>query len=291
MRDTDWEILYELYRTPNLTKAANLLYITQPALTKRLQRMEEEFQISIVDRTQRGLHFTPEGAYLARRAELHLDFLRETRTELEKMRSHSGRRITIGASYTYSKYALTDILIQYTSSHPDIQFNVINEQSDLLFRRMLEGSVDAAFVRGDYEGPVGRLLIGQNKAYLVTKEPVSLASLPSMQRICYQTTSQTRALLDRWWQDRLGLEPPAGMEVGYVDVAWQMIDKGLGYTCCFLPEPFENQYDLHLTPLEQADGSPVVRNTWFLYPGGGALPKHLEEFVHYIAETLPPPPT
>jgi len=42
MKDSDWEILYELHRNPNMTKVANLLYITQPSLTKRLQHMEAE---------------------------------------------------------------------------------------------------------------------------------------------------------------------------------------------------------------------------------------------------------
>ena len=40
MKDSDWEILYELYKNPNMTKVANLLYMTQPSLTKRLQHME-----------------------------------------------------------------------------------------------------------------------------------------------------------------------------------------------------------------------------------------------------------
>lgn len=51
MKDSDWEILYELHRNPNMTKVANLLYITQPSLTKRLQHMEAEFQVTIVNRT------------------------------------------------------------------------------------------------------------------------------------------------------------------------------------------------------------------------------------------------
>lgn len=286
MRDTDWEILYTLYRTPNLTKAAGLLYLTQPSLTKRLQRMEAEFQVSIVDRTQRGLCFTPEGEYLAHRAELYLAFLRETQAVLDKIRAQDGRSITLGASYTYSKYALTDILTQYAAVHPEVRFNVVNEQSDLLFHKLLEGSVDAAFLRGDYEGPVKRVLIGQNQAFLVTQGPTSLDALSGLQRICYRTNSQTRELLDRWWRDRLGTEPPPGMEAGYIDVAWQMVGRGLGYTCCFLPDQFENQYGLHLTPLEYADGSPVVRNTWLLYPDGGSLPKHLADFIRYAVQEL-----
>ena len=40
MKDSDWEILHELYLNPNLTRVANQLYMTQPSLTKRLQHME-----------------------------------------------------------------------------------------------------------------------------------------------------------------------------------------------------------------------------------------------------------
>ena len=40
MKDTDWEILYRLYETPNMTKVADMLYISQPSLTKRVKSME-----------------------------------------------------------------------------------------------------------------------------------------------------------------------------------------------------------------------------------------------------------
>ena len=43
MKDSDWEILYALYKKPNITKVANMLFMTQPSLTKRLQQMEKEY--------------------------------------------------------------------------------------------------------------------------------------------------------------------------------------------------------------------------------------------------------
>ena len=89
MKDTDWEILCELYKNPNMTKVANLLYITQPSLTKRIQHMEEEFQVTIVNRTTKGLEFTKEGAYLAEQARKYLDFLGETRDTLKEMKEHA----------------------------------------------------------------------------------------------------------------------------------------------------------------------------------------------------------
>lgn len=286
MKDTDWEILHELYRNPNMTKVANKLYITQPSLTKRLQHMEMEFQITIVNRTPKGLEFTPEGEFLAKQAAKYQEFMKETLEKLKEFKEKVQGTILIGSAYTYSKYTLTDILVRYTASHPQTNFEILNEPSNLLFRRMLEGSIDAGFVRGDYEGPVNQVLVERNQGYLVTKEPIELNNLLTMQKISYKSNDKSRALLDGWWQDRFGTEPPQGMSIGYIDFAWQLIDRGMGYTYCFLPPNFRNEYGLFLTPLERTDGSKVIRNTWFVYSKNKRMPKVLEEFVWYIEKEI-----
>ena len=282
MKDSDWEILYELYKNPNMTKVANLLYMTQPSLTKRLQHMETEFQTSIVNRTPKGLEFTPEGEYLAERAEKYLEFMKETKEKLEEFKEKTKDSILIGSSYTYSKYTLSDILVRYTADHPHTTFEIINEQSNILFRKMLEDSIDVGFIRGDYEGAVHQVLVAQNQGYLVTKEPVDIEDLPKMQRIGYKTNDRTQELLNSWWEDRFHTEAPSGMAVGYIDFAWQLINKGLGYTCCFLPDDFQNEYNLCLTPLVKADGTEVIRNTLFVYSKNKRISRTLEEFIDYI---------
>lgn len=286
MKDTDWEILYELYKNPNMTKVANLLYITQPSLTKRLQHMEDEFQIDIVNRTPKGLEFTQEGKYLAEQAGKYLDFLKATKEKLEKMKEKMQDTILIGSSYTYSKYTLTDVLVEYNKSHPNTKFEIINDQSNILFRKMLGGTIDVGFIRGDYDGAVNKTLIAKNQAYLVTKAPVKFSDLPAMQWIGYKTNDRTEELLNDWWKDSYGTEMPSGMSVGYIDFAWQLINKGLGYTCCFLPHNFENEYDLCLTPLTKKDGSPVIRNTWFVYSKNKQISSALEAFIKYIEQEI-----
>lgn len=286
MKDSDWEIVYELYKNPNMTKVANKLYITQPSLTKRLQHMEMEFQITIAERTPKGLKFTPEGIFLAKQAEEYLKFLKETKMKLEEFREKTQGTILIGSAYTYSKYTLTDVLVKYTREHPHTNFEIVNEPSNILFRRMLEGSIDVGFIRGDYKGTVNQVLVEQNEGYLVTKEPVALEDLPNMQKISYKTNDKTLELLDGWWKNQFGTEPVHGMAVGYIDFAWQLIDKGLGYTYCFLPHNFQNEYNLCLTPLKKKDGSSVIRNTWFVYSKDKRVPKVLEAFIDYIEREI-----
>src|SRR4051812_18429961 len=66
--ERDWMVLQALYREKNITKAAQHLYISQPALTNRLQQLEKDFGVKIVNRGRRGVQFTPQGEYLAKSA-------------------------------------------------------------------------------------------------------------------------------------------------------------------------------------------------------------------------------
>ena len=84
MRDFDWEIIDELYRNPNVSRAAAALYMTQPTLTKRLQHIERELGVSIAERTPKGLVFTPEGTYLAGRAAEHKEFVEQTKRAIRE---------------------------------------------------------------------------------------------------------------------------------------------------------------------------------------------------------------
>ncbi len=287
MKDSDWEILYELHKTPNMTKVANSLYMTQPSLTKRLQHMEEEFGVAIVNRTPKGLKFTVEGEYLAQRAKLQMEFMKETMETLKEMEESKKTIIRIGSCYTYSKYTLAEIMVPYKQLHPEVQFDVVMGPSQQLFRDLLEDKVDVAFVRGDYEGKVNQTLIENNVAYLVTKEPIDdLEKLQDMQMISYRTNDKTRELLEEWWKDRFAQDLPAGMEAGYVDFTWQLISKGLGYTICFLVDNFTNEYNLCLKPLLKKDGSKLIRNTWFMTQQSKRLPKEIVEFSDFVEKQL-----
>ena len=281
MKDSDWRILYELHKTSNLTKTANLLFMTQPTLTKRLKQMETEWGCTIVDRTPKGLTFTAEGNFLATQAEKYLDLFRDTKDELKKLQEAALTEIVIGASYTYSKYSLADVLVPYQIAHPNIKFRIVNDSSDALYRQVLDGSVDVGFLRGDYEGPVNRTLLGETRGFLVTKGAVEVSALPGMHRLDYKTNEKTTRILNRWWEMCFESAYPSGMMVGHIDGAWKLIDEGMGYALSFLPENFENRYQLTLTPLTWPDGTPVTRKTWFVYPKEKRLPEKLADFIKY----------
>lgn len=283
MKDSDWNILYELYKTPNITKVAKRLYITQPSLTKRLQGIEEEFQIKIVNRTTKGVEFTKEGELLAEKAAQYIEFINQTRQELRSIASANKEVIVIGSAYTYSKYVLTDLLFDYSLTH-NVQFEVITEPSNLLFRKICDGDIDIAFVKGDYEGDVKMTKVEENTAYIMTNKEIDFEELPEMVKIDYKISDKTKSLLDNWWKEKYESSSAGTMNVGYIDVAWQLVSRGLGYTCCFLPENYKNEYNMTLTPMVMNSGETVKRNTWMVINKNKAMSKTIEDFAKYIEE-------
>ena len=77
MKNIDWMILKVLYEKRSMTQAAEALYMTQPALTKRIKSIEAEWGIEVVKRSSKGVTFTEEGKYLVKKSSIMIDFLNE----------------------------------------------------------------------------------------------------------------------------------------------------------------------------------------------------------------------
>ncbi len=286
IKDSDWEILYKLYETPNMTKVADMLYISQPSLTKRVKNMEKEFGVNIINRTSKGVKFTPEGEYLAKKAKEYMEFIKNVKEELNSYKTELEGTIKVGSPYTYSKFELTDVLFEYSKKNKNVKFEIINDQSNNLFKMVLKNHIELGFICGDFDGDVNKILVKKNKAYIVSKEPIDLEKLPQMQRIDYKTNDKSKEILDGWWRKTYGENPPVGMFAGYVEFAWQLVDKGLGYACCFLPEGFEKAYNVCLTPILDDDGNNIIRNTWLVYPKKKQMSTVVKDFVQFVKDNI-----
>ena len=286
IKDSDWEILYKLYETPNMTKVADMLYISQPSLTKRVKNMEKEFEVKIINRTSKGVKFTSEGEYLAKKAKEYMEFIKNVKEGLNSYKTELEGTIKVGSPYTYSKFELTDVLFEYSKKNKNVKFEIINDQSNNLFKMVLKNHIELGFICGDFDGDVNKILVKQNKAYIVSKEPINLEKLSQMQRIDYKTNDKSKEILDGWWRKTYGENPPVGMFAGYVEFAWQLVDKGLGYACCFLPEGFEKVYNVCLTPILDDDGNNIIRNTWLVYPKKKQMSAVVKDFVQFVEDNI-----
>ena len=285
MRDSDWEIINLLYKLPNITKVANLLYLTQPSLTKRLQNIEQEFHVKIFTRTRgRGIKFTAEGKFLAERAQLHVNLFLETKKLMQRYAENHHGMVNIGSAYSYQLEYLNDLLVEFSVKYPNIRCEISNEPSNILFRKTCEKEFDVSFVQGDYDGQVTKKLLGITKAYIMTKKKVKLSDLPKLPRIEYPNNDRTKELLDSWWLENFKSAPGSSLSVSYIDFAWKLVERGFGYTICFLPEKLAKTMKLNLMPLIKQDGTALTRNSWFVYSPEKEQDYAIKTFIDFIKE-------
>ncbi|HUL00196.1 MAG TPA: LysR family transcriptional regulator, partial [Nitrospirota bacterium] len=187
MNDRDWEIIKMLYDKKNITQAAKELHVSQPALTFRLQQIEDEFSIKIAYRGRRGVEFTVQGEHLVCYAKDMLLQLRKTKDFLWNMEGSVKGILRLGVAGTFACYMLPAILRRFNILYPNIEFNVTTGWSadmvDLLFKQ----EAHIGIIRGDYTWPDQKLLLMEEPLIIASKKKIRLDELPYIPRIEYKT--------------------------------------------------------------------------------------------------------
>lgn len=128
-------------REENITRAAQLLHVTQPTLSRQLMQLEEELGTKLFRRGRHSIALTEEGALLQRRAEELLALAEKTRQELAPAAELVGE-IAIGSGDLHSTRVLTDALARFRQAHPQVRFELFSGNSDNIKARIERGSLD-----------------------------------------------------------------------------------------------------------------------------------------------------
>ena len=131
MKNIDWKILKVLYEKRSITKAADALFMTQSALTKRLQSIESEWGRQLVERTSRGVTFTEDGKYLVQKANIMLDFLQEIGDHFAD-RHTKMESLKLGVPNSFAKRHLPKLLAAYQKSGANLYIKTISNSSDVI---------------------------------------------------------------------------------------------------------------------------------------------------------------
>jgi DNA-binding transcriptional LysR family regulator len=281
MVDRDWLILQLLHEYKNITRTAETLYISQPALTRRLRQIEQEFGITIVQRGHRGVQFTPEGEYLAKRASQMLVELREIKEHIQNMEQQVVGSLRLGVSNFITRYKLPHILKLFKDRYPEVEFKVVTGWSSEVFNLVYNQEVHVGFVRGDYSWSDNKYLLFEETICIASKNEINLANLPDQPRIDFQTDYHLKSLVDNWWAENYSRPPQVGMEVDKVETCKEMVVHGLGYG--IVPSLLlEGVPDLFKVTLTDREGNPLLRRTWMLYYDESLELKLVKTFVDFV---------
>lgn len=130
----------------NITRAAEVLHITQPTLSRQLVQLEEETGVTLFIRGKRKITLTPEGMLLRRRAEEILSLVDKTEKELLQQDALVEGTISIGCGELNSVNLLAQIIKDFKALYPKVKFNLHTGNSDRLKEQLEQGLIDIALL-------------------------------------------------------------------------------------------------------------------------------------------------
>lgn len=280
MEDRDWLILRALYTHKNITKTARILFMSQPTLTTLLKRIEDEFETTIVERTPKGVQFTPQGEYLAKCADEMLHKARIIKETVASRHNEVLGTLRIGASNYFTKYVLPQLLLQFKSQYPNVDFKAVAGHSKDVVSMVYNKESHIGFIRGDYAWGDCKYLLFEEPVCVVSKTKIDLGELPSLPRIEYTNEMLARIMLDNWWREHYSVPPTIVMEVDNVDTASEMVRHGLGYA--LMTRMIVEKDDLFKVNIFNKNGEPVIRRTWMFYHEASLKVPLVKAFINLV---------
>ena len=259
--------------------------MTQPTLTKRLQYIEEEFQTRIVSRSTKGVVFTREGEYLAHQAELYLQFRGGINRRMEAFKKEGVETIRISSSITFSKRYLPQLIRSFQQEYPKVSFDVQIKRSQNLSSALLDGTADLAFSRGEYGGDLNKKKLIREQASVVNLTSLTRRQLLEHCQVRCLLGENSQKMLNRWWNERFDRNPGTLVTVQFVDVAWNMVKNGVGYTIGFFDRDKIRESGFWHQPIAYQDGTPVERETWLIYPKNTEKSPLVSAFIQLVEHT------
>lgn len=218
------------------SRAAAVLRVSQPAVSKAVLELERQVGMSLFDRSGRTLRRTSAGDALYDRARELFGVEQMAEEELLALRGLERGTLRVGASTTVATYFLAPYLGDFTRAHPGVAVRVASANTRAIARALVERRVDVALV----EGPVQDarittrrwrddelVVIAPPNHVLAHKRRVSAADLASHRFIVREPGSGTRVVASRALA-ALGVRAPVAMQLGSTEAIKQAVAAGLG---------------------------------------------------------------
>ncbi|WP_249869168.1 LysR family transcriptional regulator [Oceanobacillus saliphilus] len=283
MDQTDWEIINLLFEEQNITKTAERMYISQPALTYRIKSIEKKLGVKIIHRTKQRIKFTLEGEYVAEYAQNMVEQYQSLKDKLENSNDDNKGTIRIGVSTNFARFILPQILNAFLELYPEVQFHVTTSWSESILEMAEKGNIHLAIVRGDFLWEHEKVLLKREPISVISKKPIDIKRLSDEPRIMFHTDPDLQQTIDHWWQENFVKAPKVAMMIDNIETCTKMVESGLGYA--IVPEISLTDHDgLEKMPLRDKNNEKILRDTWLLYHDTDAEYPIIKKFIDFISE-------
>ena len=239
--------------TGSFSRAAEALFLTQPAISKRIQALEHTLGITLFDRIGKSVRLTEAGHALLPSCRRILDEIAESQRIISNLRQSTSGILSLATSHHIGLHRLPPVLREFASSYPDVELKLSFMDSEQACRQIINGTIEVAIITLPDEGndrlelkPVWNdpLCIAVSRHHALASETsCTIKRLLKYAAILPSRGTYTRQLID----DALGLDAPVNtlLETHYLETIKAMVKTGLGWS--MLPQ---SMLDESLTALD-----------------------------------------
>ena len=231
-----YRVFYTVAKSGSLTKAAEELYISQPAVSRSIKQLELQLGVSLFTRTHRGMKLSAQGGKIIfEQVERALQLLESAENCITEMKTTPTGTIRIGASDTIFEYFLADKIVDFHNRFPAVKIDLL---ADFSPDKLKEDKCDVAFVNLPISPDPELRLHGNcmrlNDIFIAgqgfegyKEEKNSLSSLQKLPLIFMDKNTVSRKSLDNFLSSvGVGLTP--AIEVGSWDLMKRLVARGMG---------------------------------------------------------------
>lgn len=196
-------VFCEVAETGSVTRAAERLHISQPAVSHQIKRLEEELGIALLEPHGRGIRLTPTGEAVARQAGRLFALERLLEEELVARRDGQAGRVQIGATNLPGTYLVPGWAARFKQRYPEVEVQVLTDNSRATFQRLHRYEVDLAIMAGGWDEPgIARRVLREDELWFIVGpshplngKSISLTQLAQQPLILREEGSSTRMRL------------------------------------------------------------------------------------------------
>ncbi|OZM58401.1 LysR family transcriptional regulator [Lottiidibacillus patelloidae] len=285
MQRPEYEILSVLAAEKNMRKAAERLFVSQPALSQRLQAIEKNWGTQIFIRSQKGLALTPAGEQI-------IDYVNETLKREEKLRdeitffdSEVHGTLKLAVASIIGQYWLPKVLKTFVERYPHVKISLVTGWSSEILKQLYEENLHIGIIRGnpDWKGQKQHLF--SDELFLVDTEIKSIEEVHLSKKpfIQFKSDSTYYQEIQTWWQNQFQIPPKRTIVVDQIETCKQMVIHGIGFA--ILPSiTIAQEKNITKIPLFDDKGVKISRETWLLSYESAHRLKQVDAFLQLVNE-------
>ena len=236
-----YKVFYTVAKCGSLTKAAQELYISQPAVSQSVKQLENLLGVSLFNRTHSGMELSAAGGKLIfKKVEEALKLIEEAENGISELTATAAGTIRIGATDSIFSYVLADKIALFSERYPAVKLELISSTTPDTIAKLKEGGCDVAFVNLPAEDEGVKLLdtvshlsdifVAGKKFENLKNEIIPLKRLQEFPILMIEENTIARRSLAAFLQT-LGIQLHPDIEVANWDFMLKLAIKGMGVGC------------------------------------------------------------